>query len=69
VAKRPTQAAWRKILLAFEAEVFNPAFPHLTEVENIALLAVHDVLRLRASGAGSTTPQNRAETDASLPSV
>lgn len=57
--KRPTLAAWRKYLLAYE-DGFNALLrEELTDEERIAVYLVHDLLRLRASGAEDgrkTTP-------------
>lgn len=46
--KRLTPTAWRRVLTAYEAQVLNPAMPHLTDEERAVLFRAHDVLRLRA---------------------
>ncbi len=48
--KRPTPAAWKRLLAQYE-DVFNVFLPYLTEEEKTKLFEAHDVLRLRASGA------------------
>lgn len=49
--KRPTPAAWRKYLLAYE-DGFNALLcEDLEPDERAAVYLVHDLLRLRASGA------------------
>lgn len=59
MGKRPTQSAWRKLLLAYE-DGFNALLrEELTDKERTACYVVHDLLRLRASEAvkkGKTTP-------------
>ena len=57
--KQPTPAAWRKRLLAYE-DGFNALLrEELTDEERIAVYLVHDLLRLRASGAD--TEKRRSE--------
>lgn len=51
MGKRPTQSAWRKLLLAYE-DGFNALLREdLEPDERAACYMVHDLLRLRASGA------------------
>lgn len=49
--KRPTPAAWKKMLLAYEP-ILNVLIAEegLTRVERDAMFRVHHVLRRRASG-------------------